>query len=52
MSACKRLSPKPLKRRREVQKGSWSSPIEGRPIVDAGGLDGRGIDRVDVGHDN
>ena len=35
-----------------VVKGGWSSPIEGIPIVDAGGLDGRGIGGVDVGHDN
>ena len=27
-------------------------PIEERPIVDAGGLDERGIGRVDVGHDD
>ena len=26
--------------------------LKGRPIVDAGGLDGRGIDKVDVGHDD
>ena len=33
-------------------KGSRSLPIEGRSLVDVGGLDRRGISGVDVGHDD
>ena len=33
-------------------KGSWFSPIEERSLVDTGGLNERGIDGVDVCHDD
>ena len=40
--ACKGSLLNPIKGERVI-KGGWSSPIEGKPLVDAGDLDGEGI---------